>query len=74
MISQDDARVTLELPDRYVIEPLFDFWNRTHYVDRGAKPVEENFVYASNTNSHYLTVGDIRNLRGKGQVNQSNCS
>src|SRR6202035_5272670 len=26
MISADDARVTLELPDRYVIEPLFDFW------------------------------------------------
>ena len=50
MISQDDARVTLELRDRYVIEPLFDFWDRTHYIDRGAKPVAENFVYASNTN------------------------
>ena len=29
MVSEDDARVTLELPDRYVIEPLFDFWDRT---------------------------------------------
>ena len=65
MVSQDDARVTLELPDRYVIEPLFDFWNRTHYVDRGAKPVEENFVYASDTNSDYLAVADIRNLLAK---------
>lgn len=62
MISQDDARVTLELPDRYVIEPLFDFWDRTHYIDLGAKPVPENFVYASNSNSRYLTVEDIRNL------------
>jgi UDP-N-acetylglucosamine 4,6-dehydratase len=62
MISQDDARVTLELSDRYVIEPLFDFWNRTHYKNRGAKPVEESFIYASNTNGQYLTVEDIRNL------------
>jgi UDP-N-acetylglucosamine 4,6-dehydratase len=62
MISQDDARATLELPDRYVIEPLFDYWNRTHYVDRGARPVAEDFVYASNTNSRWLTIDEIRNL------------
>jgi UDP-N-acetylglucosamine 4,6-dehydratase/5-epimerase len=62
MVSQDDARSTLEMPDRYVIEPLFDFWNRTHYVDRGAKPVAENFVYASNTNDQWLTIDEIRKL------------
>jgi UDP-N-acetylglucosamine 4,6-dehydratase/5-epimerase len=62
MISQDDARVTLELLDRYVIEPLFDFWNRTRYVDRGAVPVAEDFVYASNLNSRWLSVDDIRRL------------
>jgi UDP-N-acetylglucosamine 4,6-dehydratase len=62
MISQDDARVTLELRDRYVIEPLFDFWNRTHYIDRGAKPVAENFVYASNTNDQWLSIDEIRGL------------
>lgn len=74
MISQDDARLTLELPDRYVIELWFDFWNRTHYENRGAKPVEENSIYASNINSECLMVRDIRNLHDKRQVNQSNCS
>src|ERR1019366_228830 len=45
MISEDDARQTLELSDRYVIEPLFDFWNRTHYVNRQATAVAEGFIY-----------------------------
>ena len=62
MISEDDARITLELPDRYVIEPLFDYWNRTHYVDRGATPVAESFVYASNINTEWLGVEKIRGL------------
>jgi UDP-N-acetylglucosamine 4,6-dehydratase/5-epimerase len=62
MISEDDARITLELPDRYVIEPLFDYWNRTHYVDRGATPVPENFLYASNVNTDWLGVEEIRAL------------
>lgn len=69
MISEDDARITLELPDRYVIEPLFDYWNRTHYVDRGATPVAESFVYASNINTTWLGVGEIRALiAGKGGI------
>jgi UDP-N-acetylglucosamine 4,6-dehydratase len=62
MVSEDDARVTLELPDRYVIEPLFDFWDRTHYVDRGAVPVADDFSYASNTNAHWLDVEGIKAL------------
>jgi UDP-N-acetylglucosamine 4,6-dehydratase len=62
MVSEDDARVTLELPDRYVIEPLFDFWDRTHYVDRGATPVADDFSYASNTNPQWLDVEGIKAL------------
>jgi UDP-N-acetylglucosamine 4,6-dehydratase/5-epimerase len=62
MVSEDDARVTLELPDRYVIEPLFDFWDRTHYVDRGAVPVADTFAYASNTNAHWLDLEGIKAL------------
>ncbi len=62
MISDDDARNTLELSDRYVIEPWFDFWKRTHYVDRGAAPVAEGFRYASNTNVEQLDVAGIRAL------------
>ena len=62
MISEDDSRVTLELPDRYVIEPLFDFWDRTHYADRGASRVAEGFVYASNKNADWLDIPGIHAL------------
>jgi UDP-N-acetylglucosamine 4,6-dehydratase len=62
MISEDDARMTVELPDRYVIEPWFDFWSRTHYADRGAVPVRTEFRYASDTNAEQLDVGEVRDL------------
>jgi UDP-N-acetylglucosamine 4,6-dehydratase len=62
MISEDDARMTLEFPDRYVIEPLFDFWDRTHYEDRGAKRVAENFRYSSDANTEWLDIAQIRDL------------
>jgi UDP-N-acetylglucosamine 4,6-dehydratase/5-epimerase len=62
MISEDDARVTLELSDRYVIEPMFDFWERDHYGDFETKKVDENFCYASDTNKQWLDVPQIREL------------
>ncbi len=62
MISEDDARLTLELPDRYVIEPLFDFWNRTPYERRSAKHVAESFCYASNNNHERLDIPQITAL------------
>jgi UDP-N-acetylglucosamine 4,6-dehydratase len=64
MVSEDDSRMTLELEDRYVIEPLFNFWSRTAYDERGATRVEEGFRYASNTNDEWLNVDQIRELLG----------
>jgi UDP-N-acetylglucosamine 4,6-dehydratase/5-epimerase len=62
MISEDDARVTRELSDRYVIEPMFDFWERGHYEGLETKKVGEDFCYASNTNKQWLDVPQIREL------------
>ena len=62
MVSEDDARHTLELADRYVIEPVFEFWKRSHYEHLGAKRVSESFRYASNTNTEWLDVDQIREL------------
>ena len=62
MISEDDARMTLELPDRYVIEPWFDFWSRRHYDKRGATRVADQFRYASDNNPEWLTIDQIRIL------------
>jgi len=62
MITEDDARSTLEMEDRYVIEPQFDFWNRRDYAKRGAKQVAENFRYSSDSNSQWLDIPQIKAL------------
>ncbi len=62
MISKDDARMTLELDDRYLIEPLFEFWERDHYEQYALKRVDEDFCYASDTNTEWLGVTGIREL------------
>jgi len=54
MITADDARSTIELDDRYVIEPAFAYWSRAPYTEDGAKLVDENFVFASDGNTHWL--------------------
>lgn len=62
MITDDDSRMTLELEDRYVIEPAFAFWDREPYVDGGAHKVEESFHYSSDNNSEWLDVEGVRRL------------
>lgn len=59
MIAADDARQTVELADRYVIEPAFNFWTRNHDTAPDAKSVPDDFQYASNTNTHWLEPGDL---------------
>jgi len=54
MVTDDDSRQTLELADRYIIEPSFAFWERASYVDDGAAPVPPGFRFASDTNTDWL--------------------
>ena len=64
MITEDDARSTVELGDRYVILPSFA-QDRTF----GGKErrVPEDFQYASNTNDQWMTPADLlRMLRASG--------
>jgi UDP-N-acetylglucosamine 4,6-dehydratase len=56
MVSADDARQTVELSDRYVIEPSFVEYTRKAFgPEAGAKPVVEDFSYASDSNSEWLS-------------------
>jgi len=60
MVTEDDARNTIDLGDRYVIEPAFAFWSREPYLINGAKPVREGFRYASETNEQQLDADGLR--------------
>jgi UDP-N-acetylglucosamine 4,6-dehydratase len=54
MISVDDARTTVDLGDRYAIEPAFVEYPRESYAK--TKPlVPDGFSYASDTNTEWLS-------------------
>jgi len=65
MITEDDARLTLELDDRYVICPQFSDWSRDHLLKAGAKPVVEDFRYSSEINTEWLDAANLNGLIGR---------
>jgi UDP-N-acetylglucosamine 4,6-dehydratase len=62
MITEDDASNTLEYSDRYMIQPAFDFWGRKPVPGTDAKPVEDRFIYSSETNKETLSTRLFREL------------
>ena len=54
MISADDARTTVDLGDRYAIEPAFVEFGRESYA-KTHPMVAETFSYASDTNDEWLS-------------------
>ena len=62
MVPEDDARSTVELPDRYVILPSHDLTRRGDYLDRGALAIAEGFSYASDGNPETLDARGLQQL------------
>jgi UDP-N-acetylglucosamine 4,6-dehydratase len=61
MITEDDARFTIELEDRYVVQPALAWWSYKGYGDIG-KPVVENFRYASDSNTDWLDADALKTM------------
>jgi len=59
MISLDDARRTLDIGDRYVIQPEFGWWGSGHL---DGTPLPEGFAYTSDRNDTWLDVDGLRTL------------
>jgi len=64
LISEDEARVTVELSDMFVVQPAVSFWSRPFGWDweKQGKVLDDGFRYASNTNTQWLTVDQIREI------------
>ncbi|MED4905501.1 UDP-N-acetylglucosamine 4,6-dehydratase (inverting) [Parageobacillus thermoglucosidasius] len=60
MITEDDARHTVEFDNYYVITPEFP-WCPQEYVKYG-RSLPEGFKYTSDTNTEWLTVEQLRAL------------
>ncbi len=62
MITEHNAPTTIEMDDRYIIEPEWNFWERQDYVAEGYPPVAPDFEYASDKNDQWLTVEELRTI------------
>ncbi len=63
LITNDDARLTIELPDSFIIEPAnLDRWDPTPYIDGGGKRVALDFCYSSDSNQSWMTANQLNEL------------
>jgi UDP-N-acetylglucosamine 4,6-dehydratase len=62
MVPEDDARSTVELPDRYVILPSHVPEKRAAYLAEGARALPEGFSYCSDKNPEHLDARGLQAL------------
>ena len=60
LVSEDEARNTVELPDMFVIQPAHPWWKKENWVN--AKALPEGFHYTSDSNSRWLTNRELEDL------------
>lgn len=57
MISIDDSRRTIELPSRYVVNPVIAEWG---YKSPAGTSLADGFAYQSNSNTSWIEIDEIR--------------
>jgi UDP-N-acetylglucosamine 4,6-dehydratase len=62
LLTEDEARRALELPDFYVVKPTSKNNNNFDSYLFAGKPVPEDFRYSSNSNSWWMTIEEMRNF------------
>jgi len=60
LISEDEARQTLELDDMYIIQPAHPWWKTDNWT--GAKAFPEGKKYSSDTNDLCLNLDDLKRM------------
>jgi UDP-N-acetylglucosamine 4,6-dehydratase len=60
LVSEDEARHTVETDEMYIIQPNYPWWGNGHWVD--AKPLPDGFHYGSDTNAKWLSVEELQRL------------
>jgi UDP-N-acetylglucosamine 4,6-dehydratase len=58
LISEDEARTTVELDDMYVVQPAEALWFGRDWEKQG-RLITEEYRYASNTNTKWMDVNQI---------------
>jgi UDP-N-acetylglucosamine 4,6-dehydratase len=63
LVSTDEARNTLELPDMFVIQPAHSWWKLENWQD--GKRLVDGFAYTSATNSEWLSAEELHRMLGR---------
>lgn len=58
LISEDEARQTVELDDMFVVQPAESLWFGRDWEARG-KLLDDGFLYSSNNNTQWLNIEQI---------------
>jgi UDP-N-acetylglucosamine 4,6-dehydratase/5-epimerase len=61
LISEDEARTTVELEDMFVVQPPAALWFGYYWSEKG-KPLSDGYHYASDNNTNWLTVAEIQEM------------
>jgi len=71
LVSEDDARLTVELKDRYVIQPIHSYWGKKTAGKKRArnqgKACPDGFRYSSDSNTWWLNDAEIQKLVAEAQ-------
>ncbi|MGH8443588.1 MAG: polysaccharide biosynthesis protein, partial [Nevskiaceae bacterium] len=66
MCPRDDAHLTLEFADHYVVRPAITFSTpvnqEVNALGERGRPVPPDFEYGSEHNPHFMSVEDLRHL------------
>lgn len=62
MVSEDDARSTVDLGDRFVIQPAYKSWDGIQNSGLDGETVADGFVYSSNQNNETIDTNELREL------------
>jgi len=62
LLTEDEARHSLEYEHFFVIEPEHPVWTNVHTPIAGGKPINGMFRYASDTNSQWLNNDDLKKI------------
>ena len=60
LVSEDEARHTVELDDRFVIQPVHPWWSDENMAN--GKGIADGFKYTSDNNQQTMTVTELKSL------------
>ena len=69
LISEEEARHTLEFDDVFVIEPQYHWWSGENWKE--GKRLNDGFRYSSDTNSEWVTVEKMKRMIDYGEIGET---